>query len=198
VLGLGKHLFNRHLFLSNLAISFSLSGLGDIFQQYREQKRCNLKRTLQMSTSFGLTSGFLCHHWYNYLDRALPGRGVRVIVRKIAWDQVIFSPVCIAACLLVSAWLENSSFRQAVDETVQLGGRLYLAEWIIWPPAQFINFAFLPTKFRVLYDNVISLIYDTYTSHVKHQVPLEENFEERLVRSGWLPSYKKYARFLND
>merc|ERR1719312_242823 len=64
-----------------------------------------------MSTSFGLTSGFLCHHWYNYLDRALPGRGVRVIVRKIAWDQVIFSPVCIAACLLVSAWLENSSFR---------------------------------------------------------------------------------------
>ena len=32
------------------------------------------------------------------------------------------------------------------SQTVQLGGRLYLAEWIIWPPAQFFNFYFLPTR----------------------------------------------------
>ena len=41
-----------------------------------------------MSTSFGLTSGFLCHFWYNYLDKVLPGRGVRVVVQKIIFDQV--------------------------------------------------------------------------------------------------------------
>ena len=41
-------------------------------------------------------------------------------------------------------------FRTAVKETVQLGGRLYLAEWIIWPPAQFFNFAFLPTRYAFL------------------------------------------------
>jgi len=198
VVGFGKQLFNKHLFISNLAISFSLSGLGDILQQYREKKRCNWKRTLQMSTSFGLTSGFLCHHWYNYLDRALPGSGIRVVFRKIAWDQVIFSPICIISCLLVSAKLENTNLRTAFDQTIQLGGRLYLAEWIIWPPAQYINFTFLPTRFRVLYDNVISLAYDTYTSHVKHDIPLEEDFEDNLIKSGWLPSYKKYARFLNE
>ena len=49
-----------------------------------------------------------------------------------------------------------------------LGTQLYLAEWFIWPPAQFVNFYFLPTRFRVIYDNVISLGYDMYTSHVKH------------------------------
>ena len=41
-----------------------------------------------MSTSFGLTSGFLCHFWYNYLDKVLPGRGIRVVVQKIVFDQV--------------------------------------------------------------------------------------------------------------
>ena len=49
-----------------------------------------------------------------------------------------------------------------------LGTQLYLAEWFIWPPPQFVNFYFLPTRFRVIYDNVISLGYDMYTSHVKH------------------------------
>ena len=49
-----------------------------------------------------------------------------------------------------------------------IGTQLYLAEWFIWPPAQFINFYFLPTRFRVVYDNVISLGYDMYTSHVKN------------------------------
>lgn len=48
------------------------------------------------------------------------------------------------------------------------GLKLYLAEWFLWPPAQIINFCFLPTKYRVVYDNTISIVYDIYTSHVKH------------------------------
>jgi protein Mpv17 len=52
----------------------------------------------------------------------------------------------------------------------------------VWPPAQVINFYLLPTRFRVLYDNTISLGYDVYTSYVAHEIPLqgdgaEENIE---------------------
>ena len=167
-----------------------------------------------MSTSFGLTSGFLCHFWYNYLDKVLPGRGIRVVVQKIAWDQVrhtvfftrnlnqhllqvLFSPLCITACLLVAGRLENQTASNLVSQTLQLGGRLYLAEWVIWPPAQFVNFYFLPTRYRVLYDNIISLVYDTYTSHIKYQVPIVDNFEEKLIKSGWLPCSKHYRAALD-
>jgi len=190
----GRVLFRKHLFASNLCLSFVLSGLGDLIQQSIEQPRTkwNKGRTLQMSTAFGLTSGFLCHHWYSYLDRVLPGRGLGSVFRKVAWDQIVFSPLCIAACLIVAAKLENRDYRTTVDQTVQLGSRLYLAEWVIWPPAQFFNFAFLPTRFRVLYDNLISLVYDTYTSHVKHEVQLVDNFQEAVINSGWLPSHNKY------
>ena len=98
-----KKTFGNHLFFTNVGISFGLSGIGDLIEQKIEKRQqtqqasgnlvkkvssVNWSRTLHMSTAFGLTSGFLCHFWYNYLDRVLPGRGVRVIVQKIAWDQV--------------------------------------------------------------------------------------------------------------
>ena len=96
-----KKTFGNHLFFTNVGISFGLSGVGDIIEQKIEgrqqqnssnkvKKVCSVNwcRTLHMSTAFGLTSGFLCHLWYNHLDKMLPGRGLRVILQKIAWDQV--------------------------------------------------------------------------------------------------------------
>ncbi|KAK6185569.1 hypothetical protein SNE40_007774 [Patella caerulea] len=53
-------------------------------------------------------------------------------------------------------------------EVLVKGSTIYTMEWLIWPPAQLINFMFLPTKFRVLYDNIISLGFDTYYSNVKY------------------------------
>ena len=232
-----KNIFGRHLFLTNTGISFGLSGIGDLLEQKMESNQkqknkfnINWTRTLHMSTSFGLTSGVMCHFWYNYLDRTLPGRGIKVVVQKIAWDQVcpclpssnnnnwcqylqvFFSPLCIAACLVVAGKMENKSNSSLVSQTVQLGGRLYLAEWVIWPPAQFINCEyqeplreilietftvyFLPTKYRVLYDNLVSLVYDTYTSHVKHTVPVIENFEEEIIR--WIPTSENFNKLLEN
>ena len=111
--------------------------------------------------------------------------------------QVLFSPICITACLLVAGRLENQSSSHLLSQTIQVGGRLYLAEWVIWPPAQFVNFYFLPTRFRVLYDNIISLVYDTYTSHIKYQVKIVDNFEENLIKSGWIPKSDQYKAILD-
>lgn len=115
-----------------------------------------------------------------------------MVVRKVVWDQVIFSPICIAACILVAASLEKADKRSTFEQAVQLGGRLYLAEFVLWPPAQFVNFTLIPSRFRVLYDNVISLFYDTYTSYAKHQVENEENFAERVLSSGWVPTSRQF------
>ena len=74
------------------------------------------KRTYQMSLSFGLTSGFLCHYWYNFLDRVYPGKGLKVVCKKIVVDQVIFSPICIVSCLLVACAINRHSLERTYKE----------------------------------------------------------------------------------
>ncbi|CAG7833569.1 unnamed protein product [Allacma fusca] len=119
----------------------------------------------------GLTIGFVCHHWYNWLDRFMPGRTLRVVMKKVLIDQLICSPATISTFFVTLAIIERNSAEEFLDEVKSKSWRLYLAEWVIWPPAQYINFYYLPTRYRVLYDNTISLGYDFYTSYVKHEIP---------------------------
>ena len=101
----------------------------------------------------GMTVGILCHHWYSYLDSKLPGRTLRIVLQKVILDQLICSPLCISSFFLTLGLLEKSSLEDLKKEVKEKAHRLYIAEWVVWPPAQVINFYFLPTRFRVLYDN---------------------------------------------
>ncbi|OAD62073.1 Mpv17-like protein 2 [Eufriesea mexicana] len=116
----------------------------------------------------GMSVGIVCHYWYKYLDIKLPGRNMYIVLKKVIIDQLICSPLCITMFFVTLSILEKSNWAKLKDEIITKAHRLYIAEWIIWPPAQIFNFYFLPTKYRVVYDNIISLGYDVYTSHVKH------------------------------
>lgn len=98
----------------------------------------------------------------------MPGRSIGIVLKKVLVDQLVCSPLCIGMFFVTLGILERSSWPDFKQEIRDKGHRLYVAEWIVWPPAQIINFYFLPTRFRVLYDNTISLGYDVYTSQVKH------------------------------
>lgn len=124
-------------------------------------------RTQHMAIS-GMTVGIICHHWYNYLDARMPGKTIGIVLKKLLLDQLICSPLYIGVFFLTLGILENTSWPDLKAEMREKFHKLYIAEWIIWPPAQIINFYFLPTRFRILYDNTISLGYDVYTSQVKH------------------------------
>lgn len=167
-----KTAFAKYLLITNVAISSTSSAVGDVLEQRYQiltggMKQWDHERTWQMSAS-GCTVGIFCHFWYQALDKRYSGRKVTVVLKKLLVDQVIGSPLCIATFFFTLALLERPSFEEFKNEINRKAWRLYIAEWIIWPPAQFINFYFLPTRYRVLYDNAISLGYDIYTSNVKH------------------------------
>ena len=69
-----------------------------------------------MAISFGFTSGFLCHFWYKYLDQKIPGNSIRIITRKILWDQIFFSPILIVACLAVAGVIDKSTKKEIETE----------------------------------------------------------------------------------
>ncbi|XP_029032622.1 mpv17-like protein 2 [Osmia bicornis bicornis] len=163
---------SKYLLYTNVAISISLSATGDVLEQHyeilkNEWDKWSSNRTKNMAIS-GMSIGIVCHYWYRYLDARLPGRKIDIVLKKVVIDQLVCSPLCISMFFLTLGILENSSWAELKAEIINKAYKLYVAEWIVWPPAQIFNFCFLPTRYRVLYDNTISLGYDVYTSHVKH------------------------------
>lgn len=166
---------DKYLFYTNITISITLSSVGDTLEQQYEIYKGDLKsydgkRSANMAFS-GLAVGILCHHWYKVLDRFIIGKSLPMVTKKLFLDQFIFSPVMIVTFFGSLALLEKNPLQNFKTEVKDKFIRLYKAEWMVWPPAQIINFYFLPTKYRVLYDNIISLGYDVYTSQVKHDKP---------------------------
>jgi protein Mpv17 len=171
----GRHILKKaftpkYLLFTNVAISVSLSGVGDIIEQHyeilqQEADTWDRTRTHQMSIS-GMTVGVFCHNWYKFLDRHMPGRTIQVVMKKVVIDQLVASPIVIMLFFLTLGCLRRSSLEEIQREIKCKALRLYTAEWVVWPPAQIFNFYLLPTKYRVLYDNTISLGYDVYTSYV--------------------------------
>lgn len=163
---------DKYLLFTNVGLSMSLSAVGDVIEQNYEMITKKIdgwdqKRTRNMTLS-GCSIGIFCHAWYRYLDKFIPGYSLRIVIKKVAVDQFVASPVCISIFFLTLAALEDTSKEEFVKEIKSKAWKLYAAEWMIWPPAQFINFYLLPYKYRVLFDNSISLCYDIFTSHVKY------------------------------
>lgn len=161
---------DKFLLLTNVGISVCLSGVGDVIEQHYEimtgeMQQWDRRRTTNMSIS-GMTVGVFCHHWYKYLDNRLPGRGIKLVLKKVLIDQTVASPCVIFLFFITLGVLRKSTPAEVWDEIKDKSIRLYTAEWVVWPPAQIINFYLLPTRYRVLYDNTISLGYDVYTSAV--------------------------------
>lgn len=162
----------KYLLYTNLFLSTSISVVGDSLEQQYELHQEDIeafdgKRTAHMGFS-GFTAGIICHNWYIYLDKIITGRTFGMLMKKLLLDQFICSPVVILSFFATVAIFEESPWKNFNDEVKDKFLTLYVAEWTVWPPAQLINFYFLPTKFRVIYDNTISLGYDIYTSRVKH------------------------------
>ncbi|XP_055912206.1 mpv17-like protein 2 [Eupeodes corollae] len=163
---------DKYLLITNVTISLSLSTTGDVIEQQYEKysgelEKWDKRRSMNMGLS-GVSVGVICHYWYKFLDRRMPGRGLRTVVQKIALDQFICSPVYISAFFVTLGVLEKKTRQEVWEEMKEKAWKLYAAEWAIWPPAQFVNFYWLPTKYRVFYDNIISLGYDIYASQVIH------------------------------
>lgn len=163
---------DKYLFYTNVTISVTLSGVGDFLEQHyelytKESDKYDIKRTIHMASS-GASVGVLCHHWYKVLDKFIIGRTWANVMKKLFLDQIFFSPIMILTFFGSLALFEEKPLDNFKNEVNEKFVMLYKAEWYIWPPAQLINFFFLPTKYRVLYDNTISLGFDVYCSQVKH------------------------------
>jgi len=57
-----------------------------------------------------------------------------------------------------------ASIHKAWEHTKKVYIPTYIADWIVWPPLQLVNFTFIPLRYQVLYVNVCNLLWNTFLS----------------------------------
>eukprot|EP00050_Salpingoeca_kvevrii_P008597 m.303859 g.303859 ORF g.303859 m.303859 type:complete len:215 (+) comp16282_c0_seq1:233-877(+) len=156
------HLEARPLLVKCLT-SGAISLGGDALCQLAiERKDWDTARFAQ----FGLLGAILVaptlHVWYGFLGRATTSSLLR-----LAADQLVFAPVFVVVffgALLASSGRADelpAMLRRDWADTVR-------ANWVIWIPAQFVNFRFVPGHLQVLFSNLVGLAWNVYLSWKTH------------------------------
>lgn len=162
--------FRKHALALNTASSGLLMWLGDLVQQGLEKPPAGLDwpRSIRMML-VGVMEGPLHHIYYTRLDRVLPGNDMRTVLVKIVLDQVIASPMFIATFFYGNGILEGRTLSETTTELRRDLWTVYMADWIVWPPTQFLNFYLVPGQYRVLYINGVTMMYNVFLSWIKHR-----------------------------
>jgi hypothetical protein len=97
------------------------------------------------------------HHWYQFIDKAVPGTSLFKVLQRTCWDEFVFTP-CYLPVFLTALWtLEGSPPDKIKNMLYHELGQIIVAEWIVWVPTMFLTFRFAPVKFQVLVINLVGV-----------------------------------------
>lgn len=186
-----KKVFSKYLIVTNTLTAGCLLGAGDLITQNIEQRymerrkggttgvQIDWRRTGRMFC-IGITLGPLTHLWYTVvIERLVKGTGNKMVLKKILADQFVAGPVFCSAFFFGMGLLEGRGPRGAVEEVKENFLPVYLVDWCFWPPAQYINFRFVPVAYRVVYVCSLTLCWNVFLSYMKHRhqgdIPTDTN-----------------------
>ena len=137
----------------------------------------------------------LNYYWLVYLDKILPARTFKVICKKIILDQVIGAPVFLVLFIIMVCLAEGKNMNESLKEVYQkflfmylvkrccciycwiifwwyvhVGNCIFQIDWIVWPPAQAINFYLIPSHLRMAFVNLIIVGWNVFLSYAKNNV----------------------------
>jgi len=168
-----KNLFSgKYALLANTLSGGILFAIGDTIEQKLEIRRgvhnhFNWARLGRISI-IGLTQGPPHHYFYKYLDRWYPGTSKVMILKKILLDQIIASPFFNVQFIMGMGLMEGKTLNEAWNEFLFKFPRIYIWDWIVWPPCQYVNFFYLSPKYRVLCVNGVTVFWNVFLSYSKH------------------------------
>ncbi|KAM7358791.1 mpv17-like protein 2 [Cochliomyia hominivorax] len=171
---LWNDIFGKYLLITNIVGSGILMVFGDVMAQEIEYRRgvANAQRydwhRIGRMFIVGALQGPLHHYVYNWMDRVMPVATFKNVIKKILIDELVMSPACLIIFFYSACFLENKTIKETNDELKEKFLFIYFIDWLLWPGAQYINFRYLETKYRVTFVNVCTALYNIFMSYMKH------------------------------
>jgi protein Mpv17 len=109
--------------------------------------------------------------WYGALGRwtSAWGEGLAPTLKRMLIDQLAFAPAFIAVFFLTAATIEGKP--EDGVRRIQVGWKdAVLTNYSIWPAAQLVNFGLVPPHLRVLFANMVGVVWNSYLSFATARV----------------------------
>lgn len=166
-------LFGKYLLATNILSSGILMVVGDVAAQELEYRKGLLKNRYDLARMWrmfvvGSLQGPLHHYTYGWMDRIMPVVSTKNSIKKILIDQFVMSPICILLFFYPACYLEDKTLKETNDELISKFPYIYITDWCVWPAAQYVNFQYLDPKYRVIFVNVMTALYNVFISYIKH------------------------------
>lgn len=84
------------------------------------------------------------------------------VLKKLAFDELLYDPFCIVFFFSVIGLLESQNIQQIQSKIVKDYWETQKMSWRIWPIAQFINFAVVPSPMRILFINLVGFFWGIF------------------------------------
>ena len=127
-----------------------------------------LRRGISLMGVGCLAVGPLLAVWFDFLERAIPGKRKRAVAARTALDQTIQTPFMISVIFALSSLAEGHSLAFCGEK---ISTKL-LSTWRscagVWTPISLANQGLVPLKYRVFVQAIASFFWDAYLSIVSH------------------------------
>ncbi len=90
-------------------------------------------------------------------DASLPAAAV-----KVAADQTLFGPLVIGGFMTYSALVQGRGTAGAAEALNKNYWDVLVANWMVWPALQLVNFKFVPLQLQILVMNTAVVGWSTY------------------------------------
>ena len=124
-------------------------------------------RTRQVAITGFTWSGPISHTWYAILEHlvTIEDKFIGLILRMLL-DAFIFSPIAVVGYFIWRTILEGGGSNDIVAKLRDSYLDALIASFRFWPCANIVNFSLVPVEYRVLYNNMLSLFWNGYLSHI--------------------------------
>lgn len=108
--------------------------------------------------AYGFLMAPLQYKWFAFLNRAFPvvkgsGSGTGQALKRVACDQLIFSPIGLAIFFSYMTVAEGGGKKALQRKFSQVYVPSLKSNYILWPAVQMLNFRVMPLQFQLVSDH---------------------------------------------